>query len=114
LYPPANEEVCISLEIPRGASPEESACQCRRGGRLQFGSWIGKIPWRRKWQLVPVLLPGKFPWTEKKDFVSDVVARGRGGRELNEFEHMTRFTSDGFLANPVSQRIKFESEFCIL
>ena len=22
--------------------------------------WVGKIPWRRKWQLTPVLLPGKF------------------------------------------------------
>ena len=22
--------------------------------------WIGKIPWRRKWQSTPVLLPGKF------------------------------------------------------
>ena len=24
-----------------------------------------KIPWRRKWQPTPVLLPGKFPWTEE-------------------------------------------------
>ena len=21
--------------------------------------WVGKIPWRRKWQLTPVFLPGK-------------------------------------------------------
>ena len=21
--------------------------------------WVGKIPWRRKWQPIPVLLPGK-------------------------------------------------------
>ena len=26
----------------------------------RFDSWIGKIPWRRKWQPIPVLLPGKF------------------------------------------------------
>ena len=25
-----------------------------------FGSWVGKVPWRRKWQPTPVLLPGKF------------------------------------------------------
>ena len=25
-----------------------------------FDPWIGKIPWRRKWQPTPVLLPGKF------------------------------------------------------
>ena len=23
-------------------------------------TWVGKIPWRRKWQPTPVLLPGKF------------------------------------------------------
>ena len=25
-----------------------------------FDSWVGKIPWRRKWQLTPVFLPGEF------------------------------------------------------
>ena len=30
-----------------------------------FNPWVGKIPWRRKWQPTPVLLPGKIPWTEK-------------------------------------------------
>ena len=24
-----------------------------------FDPWVGKIPWRRKWQPTPVLLPGK-------------------------------------------------------
>ena len=24
-----------------------------------FDPWVGKIPWRRKWQSTPVLLPGK-------------------------------------------------------
>ena len=28
-------------------------------------SWVGKIPWRRKWQPTPVFLPGESPWTEK-------------------------------------------------
>ena len=31
--------------------------QCRRHG---FEHWVGKIPWRRKWQPTPVFLPGKF------------------------------------------------------
>ena len=30
--------------------------QCRRPG---FDPWVGKIPWRRKWQPTPVLLPGE-------------------------------------------------------
>ena len=25
-----------------------------------FDSWVGKIPWRRKWQATPVFLPGEF------------------------------------------------------
>ena len=24
-----------------------------------FNSWVGKIPWRRKWQPTPVFLPGE-------------------------------------------------------
>ena len=32
---------------------------CLRCGRPGFDPWVGKIPWRRKWQSTPVLLPGK-------------------------------------------------------
>jgi len=27
--------------------------------RFEFHPWVGKIPWRRKWQPTPVFLPGK-------------------------------------------------------
>ena len=47
--------------------------QCGRPG---FSHWVRKIPWRRKWQPTPVLLPGKFqgwrslvgysPWGHKE------------------------------------------------
>ena len=30
--------------------------QCRRH---RFNPWVGKIPWRRKWQPTPVFLPGE-------------------------------------------------------
>ena len=40
--------------FPDGASGKESACQSRR---YRFDSWVGKIPWRRKWQPAPVFLP---------------------------------------------------------
>ena len=26
---------------------------------LGFYPWVGKLPWRRKWQLTPVFLPGR-------------------------------------------------------
>ena len=35
---------------------KESTCQCRR---CRFNPWVGKVTWRRAWQLTPVFLPGK-------------------------------------------------------
>ena len=43
-------------------SGKESTCQSRKHG---FDPWVGKIPWRRKWQPTPVFLPGKPPRTEE-------------------------------------------------
>ena len=55
--------------------------QCRRPG---FNSWVGKIPWRRKWQPTPVLLPGKSheqrslvgssPWSRKESEMTEQMA----------------------------------------
>ena len=41
------------------ATGKESACERRRCKRRGFYPWMGKTPWRRKWQPTPVLLPGK-------------------------------------------------------
>ena len=48
-----------SVGFPGGASGKEPSCNCRRHKRLRFDPWVGKIPWRRKWQPSPVFLPGK-------------------------------------------------------
>ena len=48
----------VYLGFPGGASGKEPACQCRRHKRLRFDPWVGKIPWSRKWQSIPVFLPG--------------------------------------------------------
>ena len=42
--------------LPRWLTGKEFACQWRRRG---FDPWVGKIPWRRKWQPIPVFVPGK-------------------------------------------------------
>ena len=34
--------------------------QAANGKRSRFDPWVGRISWRRKWQLTPVFLPGKF------------------------------------------------------
>ena len=45
--------------FPCGTSGKEPDCQCRRCKRHEFNPWVGKIPWRRAWQLTPVFLPGE-------------------------------------------------------
>ena len=47
----------LSCGLPCWLDGKESACQ-GRGCRLH--PWVRKIIWRKKWQLTPVLLPGKF------------------------------------------------------
>ena len=42
--------------VPGGSDGKSVCLQCRRPG---FDLWVGKIPWRRKWQPTPVLLAGK-------------------------------------------------------
>ena len=38
---------------------ERICLQCRRN---RFYACVGKIPWRREWQPIPVFLPGEFHW----------------------------------------------------
>ena len=42
--------------LPKRPHGKASPCQCRR---CKFGPWVGKIPWRKRWLPIPVLLPGK-------------------------------------------------------
>ena len=37
---------------------------------MQVGLWVGRIPWRRKWQPTPVVLPGKFQTEESVELQS--------------------------------------------
>ena len=68
-------------------------CQCRRHKRCRLSPWVGKIPWRRKWQPTPVFLPeethgqrslvGYGPWGHKE---SDM--------KQNNLAHTHRFRKD--------------------
>ena len=48
--------ICRASSCPVNSCGKESSCQCER---CEFAPWAGKIPWRRKWQPIPVFLPGK-------------------------------------------------------
>ena len=54
-------EVYIIEGFPDGSVSKESACNVGDLGSI----WVGKIPWRRAWQPIPVFLPGESPWTEE-------------------------------------------------
>ena len=42
-----------------GSVDKEPTRKHRRQKKCRFSPWVGKIPWRRKWQPTPVSLPGK-------------------------------------------------------
>ena len=49
-------QVCDPLRLPWWLRWENV---CLQWGRPAFNPWVGKIPWRRKWQPAPIPLPGK-------------------------------------------------------
>ena len=61
-----------SSSNPRWCRAKES----NAGDRSAFDPWVRKIPWSRKWQTTPIVLPGKFhgqrsllgysPWVRKE------------------------------------------------
>ena len=44
----------LARKLPRWLG-DKSSWQCRG---LRFDPWLGKLPWRRKWQLTAIFLPG--------------------------------------------------------
>ena len=58
--------------------------QCGRPG---FDPWVGKIPWRRKWQLTPVFLPGK------SHGLRSLVGYSLWGRNESDTTERPHFTS---------------------
>ena len=67
------------MDFPGGSDGKESAHNV--GDLGLFDPWAGKIPWRRKSQLIPVFLPGEFheqrglvgysPWGHKESDMTE-------------------------------------------
>ena len=53
------------MGFPGGTSGKELTCQHRRHKKCGFDPWVGKIPWRKKWQPTPVILAWRIPWTKE-------------------------------------------------
>ena len=53
-----NKEYVVFIQgFPGGASGKEPVCQYRNHKRWGFDPWVRKIPWKRAWQLTPVIMP---------------------------------------------------------
>ena len=88
---------------------------CKRPKRCRFDPWVGKIPWRRAWQLTPVFLPGEShaqrslagysPWDHKESdmakhtcrrFKSSVLTSDRSSKSLSHLLFWSRgYTLEG-------------------
>ena len=55
-FPGGREVTNLPVNARDASSIKQSAHQCKR---CRFHPWVGKIPWRRKWQSIPVFLPGE-------------------------------------------------------
>src|SRR5574340_559289 len=56
---------CKSCITHKGFPSGSDGKVCLQCERLGFDPWVGKIPWGRKWQPTPVVLPGESPRTEE-------------------------------------------------
>ena len=57
---------------------KDPTCECRRHKRHRLGPYVGKIPWRRRWQPTPVLFPGESSFLKRgawKAIVHEVAKR---------------------------------------
>ena len=69
----------VSPGFPGGSEGKASACNAGDG----FDPWVGKTPWRRKWQPTPVFLPGESHGRRSLEGYSP-----RGPKELNTTERL--------------------------
>ena len=66
--------------LPRWLRGKESVSQRRSHRRFSFNPWVGKIPWRKKWQCTPVFV------SEKSHGQRSLAVHGVT-KELNMTEH---------------------------
>ena len=72
---------------------KENACQYRR---CSFNPWLGKIPWRRKWQPSLVFLPGKSHGQRSLLGYSPIGLKRVRCKLMTKKQHMTNNAKEGY------------------
>ena len=75
----------VVLEVK---NPPSSAGEMRHG----FYPWVGKIPWRRAWQPIPIFLPGK---SHEQRSLAGYSPQGRAESDTTEATEHTCIQSSG-------------------
>ena len=80
--------VLVVKNLPANAGDRRKKCR--------FDPWVGKIPWKRKWQPTPAFLPGKFrrqrslvgysPWGRRVWTRLSFYNQKRNGKAKKEFK----------------------------
>ena len=92
-----------SISSGRNIIPDDSAV--KNWPVNQTDPWVGKIPWRRKWQPTPVFLPGKShrwgdwratPWSHKELDTTDRLNNNGKMEEILRWEIMRLIWSKQF------------------
>ena len=76
-----------------------------RGGRPGFDPWVGRIPWRRKWQPTPVFLPGEFHGQRSLEGYSPWGCRESDTTERLSTAHTRSHTKFSFFFSKEPRRV---------
>ena len=60
----------------------------RDAKRQRFDLWVGKIPWKRTWQPIPVFLPGESPGQRTLEGYIQSTGSNKVGYDWNNIAHM--------------------------
>ena len=83
--------VCgINIGLPRWLNDKEPACQCRRHKKRQFDPWVWKIPWRRAWHPIPVVLLEELHGQREKPGGLQSIGSQRIGHDWSDLACMHR------------------------
>ena len=91
--------------FPGGSVLKGTTCQCKR---LGFDPWVGKIPWKRKWQPTSVFLPEK---SHGHRSLAGYSPRGPKELDTTEWPHFF-FGRDEGTHSSGSESLKAESRWC--
>ena len=97
-----------SLGFPGGSEVKASACNAEDLGLIPGSDpWVGKTPWRRKWQPTPVLLPRE---SHGRRSLVGYSPQGRKEWDMTEWFHFTSSHLEAHKATILQQKLIFKKK----